>query len=161
MYMYSTCIILLYYIIKYVCTHCLNLSQPCKLVTVPLSMWMCNNVTFQLCNKNIPSTYIGVHDYMYNYIVSFSSQAGAIARQALSKPIKALSRPTRSQTGPRLEFYSPSTSSTNQQSRSRSPSPRPVKKSTDLSPLDEDLFAEPTLADRGEGLSCAMDAGYM
>ena len=96
--------------------------------------------------------------YMYMYLLHCCffplspSQAGAIARQALSKPIKALSRPSRSQSGPRLEFHS-SSSLTNQQSRSRSPSPRPTRKNTDLAPLDEDLFAEPSFSDRGKNFN--------
>ena len=73
------------------------------------------------------------------------------AKQALSKPIlKALSRPTRAQTGPRLEFHSPS-SSTNREARSRSPSPRPSRRHTELSPLDEDLFTDPQIPDGGGG----------
>lgn len=64
-------------------------------------------------------------------------QAGAIAKQAFTK---ALSRPTRAQTGPRLEFHS---QTTNRGSRSRSPSPRPARRQTDLAPLEEDLFSDP------------------
>ena len=91
---------------------------------------------------------------MYLYMMAYLiSQAGAIAKQAFSK---ALSRPTRSQTGPRLEFHS---QSTNRSARSRSPSPRPSRRHTDLAPLDEDLFADP-LAEGGAKKSSGRPAKF-